>query len=333
MNIKLMASVLAIAALTGCVSCEKSDCCEKPGCCKKDPVIGNWSAKLPFDKMPAASFIFTREADGSAKALVLYRWGSPMYCSDVKIEGNSFSLRHPYGQAFEGEVIGGRMFARIASCDKKTGKVKSSWQPFEGFRNPPVPCGVSTDDASFGEPIDILKDGLGGFEGMAGGKMETTWSFKDGVLSNRVMGPDGKKIHGANIMTKRNDFYDFKLDYDVRVPKDANSGMYLRGRFEIQTLDSYGKELDEHHMAAYYGRVKPVVAAEKPAGEWQHVTVVLYKRRLTVTLNGKRIIDSAPLVGVTGGAIDADLFKAGPLYIQGDHSDADYRNIVLRPAL
>jgi hypothetical protein len=196
-----------------------------------------------------------------------------------------------------------------------------------------MPEGIDTDNASFGEAVDILKDGLAGFEAMHGGKMENTWSFKDGILSNRVTGPDGKKIRGANIMTRRADFYDFKLDYDVRVPKGSNSGMYLRGRFEIQTLDSFGKPLDRHHMAAYYGRVAPAIAAEKPAGEWQHVSVVLYRRRLTVTLNGVRIIDNVPVEGVTGGAIDADLFKAGPLYIQGDHSDADFKNMILRPAI
>ena len=63
------------------------------------------------------------------------------------------------------------------------------------------------------------------------------------------------------------------------------------------------------------------------------MNVTLYKRHLTVVLNGKTIIENAPVVGVTGGAIDANLFAAGPLYLQGDHSDADYKNMILRPAL
>jgi hypothetical protein len=327
MNFEKSVFLLALPViLSGCAGTRVCTCADA------DPVIGNWSARLPVEPMPASSLIFSRDADGAAKAFVLYRWGSPEFCTDVKIDGNRFSFRHPYGQAFEGEVLGDRLLARIAPFDRKTGRVTGAWQPFEGVRNPSVPADVTTDAAAFGEPVDILKDGLSGFESMSDVKMDKTWSFKDGVLSNRVTGPDGKKSYGANIMTKRADFYDFKLDYDVRVPKAANSGMYLRGRIEIQTLDSYGKPLDRHHMAAYYGRVAPSVAAEKPAGEWQHVTVVLYKRHLTVTLNGVRIIDNAPVEGVTGGAIDADLFKAGPLYIQGDHSDADYRNIILRPA-
>ena len=86
-------------------------------------------------------------------------------------------------------------------------------------------------------------------------------------------------------------------------------------------------------MAAYYGRVTPSVAAEKPAGEWQHVNVTLYRRHLTVILNGTKIIDNAEVTGVTGGALDANEFVAGPLYIQGDHADADYKNMILRPVV
>ena len=134
-------------------------------------------------------------------------------------------------------------------------------------------------------------------------------------------------------MTKRADFYDFKLEYDVSVPKGANSGVYLRGRYEIQTKDSYGMPVDCHNMAALYGRITPSAAAEKPSGEWQHVTVVLANRHITVVLNGVTIIDDQPVEGVTGGAIDANEFVPGPLYIQGDHTDADYRNMILTPVV
>ena len=95
----------------------------------------------------------------------------------------------------------------------------------------------------------------------------------------------------------------------------------------------YGKPVDMHNMAAYYGRVTPKVAAEKPANEWQTVDVTLYKRHLTVVLNGVTIIEKAPVVGVTGGAMTSNEFVPGPLYIQGDHSDADFRNMVLTPIL
>ncbi len=308
-------------SLCGCISPSKPD----------DPVIGNWGAKLPYSQMYASSMIFSRDKDGTAKAFVLWRWGSPAWCKDVKIEGNTFSFRHPYGQLFRGKVEGDKLFAEIASCDKN-GNPTGAFQAFQGWRNPEI-VPVKISDAKFGEPIDLLKDGLDGWKSMNPDAF-FGWKFKDGVLSNILTDADGKRKHGgANIMTKRSDFFDFNLEYDVRVPAKSNSGVYLRGRYECQVVDSYGKALDCHNMGAYYGRVTPSVAAEKPAGEWQHVSVTLYKRHMTVVLNGKTIIDNVPVTGVTGGAIDADEFVKGPIYLQGDHSDADYRNMILRPAL
>jgi len=316
------------AVLVGCVCGKGQRSCH-------DSVLGNWSAKLPYDYMNACSIILTRDADGTDKAKVLYRWGSPTDCLEVRFSENRFSFNHPYGQRFEGVVRGDRMIARIAPLNDKA-ELIGAWQPFEGVRNPEIPAGVKTSDAKLGEPIDLLKDGLSGWKSMDE-NAKFGWKFKDGVLSNVLGGHDdivkNGRVSGANLISKRADFYDFNLEYDVRVPKDSNSGVYLRGRFEIQVIDSYGKPVDCHNMAAYYGRVTPKVAVEKPAGEWQHVSVTLYRQHLTVVLNGVTIIENAPVVGVTGGAIDANLFAAGPIYLQGDHSDADYKNMILRPAM
>ena len=318
-----LVAALSAMALSGCVCC--SDC--------SDPLIGSWEGDLPFESMPATSLIFSRGDKGEAKALVLYRWGSPMWCSDVEFDGPSFSFRHPYGQLYRGRVEGDVMAAELAPCDKKSGAKTGEWKPFAAKRVPEI-APANTADAKFGAPIDLLKDGLAGWEAMDK-KAKFGWKFKDGVLSNeRGLKPDGSWAGGgANLKTKRADFYDFNLSYDVRVPKKSNSGVYLRGRYECQVVDSYGKPVDCHNMAAYYGRVTPSVAAEKAPGEWQHVDVTLYKRHLTVVLNGVKIIDNTPVIGVTGGAIDSNEFVPGPIYLQGDHSDADYKNMILRPAV
>ena len=329
-----------ISALAGMML---AGCCGTRTCCMKrefsdqktnDPVIGNWSLKLPYDTMYAGSIIFSRDENGAAKAFALWRWGSPEWCTDVTVSGNEFSLRHPYGQLMRGKVCGGKLCGEIAPCDRATGAKKGEWQAFTGWRNSPSCPFVSTKDAKFGEPIDLLADGLDGWKSM-NEKAKFGWSFKDGVLSNKLgLKPDGSWAGGgANLMSKADGFKDFNLEYDVRVPKKSNSGVYLRGRFECQVVDSYNQPVNRHNMAAYYGRVTPVVAAEKAAGEWQHVSVTLYKRHITIALNGTTIIENAEITGVTGGAIDADIDAAGPIYLQGDHSDADFRNMILRPAL
>ncbi len=56
-------------------------------------------------------------------------------------------------------------------------------------------------------------------------------------------------------------------------------------------------------------------------------------RHATVILNGKKIIDNQPLLGCTGGALWSDESRPGPIYLQGDHSLIDFRNIVLQPVL
>ena len=320
MNAKILA-VGAALALAGCVTCND-------GIDMSDPVVGYWGLQLlDYNEMAAGHMIVTRTPSGKPEALVLWRCASPIPMQNVAIEGNRFSFDHPWGFKVVGCIEEGR---RLNAKAMKGEKVETQ---VVGWRNPPVKP-ASTKDAKFGAPIDMLANGLDGWE-LMDKNAKNGWSFKDGVLSNKLgLKADGSWAGGgANLMSKRADFYDFQLEYDVRVPKKSNSGVYLRGRYECQVVDSFGEKVNEHNMGAYYGLVVPKVAAEKPAGEWQHVCVTLYKRHITVVLNGVTIIEDAPVVGITGGAIDAREFVPGPIYLQGDHSDADFKNMILRPAI
>ena len=149
-------------------------------------------------------------------------------------------------------------------------------------------------------------------------------------LVNDPVSVEGQRISYGNLRTD-SEFEDFKLTLEVSIPEGSNSGIYLRGMYEIQVQDSYGKELDPHNMGALYSRITPSVAAEKKAGEWQTVEIILCKRHVTVVLNGTKIIDNKPAYGPTGGAMQADVNKPGPIYLQGDHGKVSYRNIVLTP--
>jgi hypothetical protein len=155
----------------------------------------------------------------------------------------------------------------------------------------------------------------------------------NGVLTNQPVQIEGqpRKRYG-NLRTEQ-EFEDFNLKLEVKVPEKCNSGVYLRGIYEVQVLDSHGKPLDSHHMGAVYSRIAPTVAAEKPAGSWQSLDITLLDRHVTVSLNGITIIDNQPLPGCTGGALWADEFRPGPIYLQGDHDGVEYRNLVLRPVL
>jgi hypothetical protein len=144
--------------------------------------------------------------------------------------------------------------------------------------------------------------------------------------------PGQPRIRYGNLRTDR-EFEDFNLKLEVRVPAGSNSGIYLRGIYEVQVSDSYGKPLDSHNMGAIYSRLTPTASAEKPAGEWQTLDMTVVDRHATVVLNGVTIIDNQPLLGCTGGAMSSDQFKPGPIYLQGDHGAVSYRNLVLKPVI
>jgi len=204
---------------------------------------------------------------------------------------------------------------------------------FTGRREPAMPPAPDLKQVKFGEPLLLLNgNDLAGWR-LTDAQAESGWSVKAGVLVNEVVKEEGKPgKHYGNLRTDR-EFEDFNLKLEVRVPPKGNSGVYLRGIYEVQVQDSYGKPLDSHNMGAIYSRIKPTVNAERPAGEWQTMDITLVARHVTVVLNGQKIIDNQPLPGCTGGALWSDVTRPGPIYLQGDHTGVEYRNIVLKPVL
>jgi hypothetical protein len=136
---------------------------------------------------------------------------------------------------------------------------------------------------------------------------------------------------GENIRTKAT-FDDFKLHIEFRYPKGSNSGVYLRGRYEIQIEDNQGKEPQNVYLGGVYGFIDPWVNAAKAAGEWQSYDVTLIGRMVTVVANGQTIIFKQEIPGITGGAINSDEAAPGPIMLQGDHGPIEYRNIIITPA-
>ncbi|HEV3486105.1 MAG TPA: DUF1080 domain-containing protein, partial [Vicinamibacterales bacterium] len=175
---------------------------------------------------------------------------------------------------------------------------------------------------AWGEPIKVF-DGksLDGWHTVGGG--ENAWSATDGILRNAKS--------GANFATDQK-FDDFKLHLEFRVPKGANSGVYLRGRYELQIDDSAGLEPSSHHLGGVYGFIAPSENAARPAGEWQAMDVTLVGRMLNYELNGTSVICNREIPGITGGALDSAEGEPGPLLLQGDHGPIEFRNILITRA-
>ena len=151
---------------------------------------------------------------------------------------------------------------------------------------------------------------------------ENQWIAKSGVLSS--------PHSGANLITDKT-FTDFKLHIEFKYPAGSNSGVYLRGRYEVQVADSKGLEPLKDQLGAIYGFISPSEMVAKAAGEWQTYDITLVGRMVTVVANGITIICNQEIPGITGGALDSKEGEPGPLLIQGDHGAIEYRNIMITP--
>ncbi|HTS27320.1 MAG TPA: DUF1080 domain-containing protein [Bryobacteraceae bacterium] len=148
------------------------------------------------------------------------------------------------------------------------------------------------------------------------------WSVKEGVLRNAPPTTD---------LISEQKFWNFKLHVDFRIIQQSNSGIGLRGRYEIQILDDYTKAPNSHGAGALYSRVAPSVNASKPPGEWQSYDIRLVGRQLTVVHNGIKVLDKVEVEGLTAIANNSDEGEPGPFIVQGDHSYVEIKSFVVTP--
>lgn len=295
---------------------------------------GRWALTIPGG---GAGWLGVEEKGGAFSSSVLWGGGSVVPTTSTKVDGDTLIVTREQKNK-EGKVTTETLTGKVEGDVIKLTTVKHNAEGKEvskpaelaGKRIPAVPATPDLSKVKFGEAIQLLngKD-LTGWK-LMNDKADNGWSVEDGALINRVV--KAKDKHFGNLRTEA-EFEDFNLKTEVRTQEGSNSGIYLRGIYEVQVMESFGKPLDSHHMGALYSRITPSVNAEKPIGEWQTLDITLVDRHLTVILNGKTIIDNQPVLGCTGGAISSDEFKPGPIYLQGDHTNVDYRNMVLRPVV
>jgi hypothetical protein len=289
------------------------------GTFKRGNEQGKWTGKRFMPRTDVAGKWTVRNGD-KEMTLVLERSGRQVTgkctvdgktsdLSDVRMQRGALTF------TADGKSMSYRVKGDVLEADgKPVGKRERQWgKPIELF------AGKTGDLAANWEAIG----------GQSGG-----WHVLEGIMTNGTSADPAKASHKGteNIMTKSKAFKDFKLHVEFMVPEHGNSGVYLRGRYEIQVEDSFGKPAGEHGCGALYSRIAPKVNASKKAGEWQTYDITLVGSWLTVVHNGKTIIDNEDVQGITGGALDCNESEPGPIYLQGDHSQAYYRNVVLTPA-
>ena len=283
-------------------------------------LIGRWDLVVERGATTAPSWL---EVERSGTATLVGQFvgsgGSARPIAKIEMTGGTFRFaippqweNNPRDITFEGRVDGDRISGSMTSGDGQTVKWSGTRAPSLRRTSPPV----------WGDPVTLF-DGksLEGWQPI--GRRNSQWSAADGVLKNADS--------GANLVSARK-FDDFKLHLEFRVPKGANSGVYLRGRYELQVDDAAGREPSSHHLGGLYGFIAPSENVARPAGEWQTMDVTLVGRMLTYVLNGTTVICNREIPGITGGALDSAEGEPGPLLLQGDHGPVEYRNIVVTPA-
>ena len=278
---------------------------------------GRWDLTVQMPNGPAPSWL---EIEKSGNDALVGHFvgivGSARPISRIVAEGDSLQFEIPRqwergsgALSVSGRLDGERMSGRMTFPDGTTA-------PWRATRAPRLP---SAQSVQWGAPVPLLHEGdLGGWHTVGGNANQ--WVVEHGVLRS--------PHSGANIVTDAT-FGDFKLHVEFRYPPGSNSGVYLRGRYEVQITDDIGTEPDRYRFGAIYGFIEPSDMAARRAGEWQSYDVTVVGRRVTVVANGHTVISDRDIPGITGGALDSNEGAPGPILLQGDHGPIEFRNITI----
>jgi hypothetical protein len=279
--------------------------------------VGRWDFDVPTRNGIGANWLGISEKGGKLDIWFQPTGGNVYEVTDYKLDGSHLILTVAPARNQHPAMI----WDLTANDGKLTGTQKRGDDtiPLTGV---PAPALNRQEPSSWTKP-EPLFDGkdLSGWEPV-GDTAHSHWVVQDGLLVNQE--------HGANLKTTRT-FTDFKLHFEVNCPDDANSGFYLRGRYELQIESEPIKENPPNRrMGSIYGRIAPAISLPRTPGKWETFDVTLVGRTVTVVQDGKTTIDHQQIEGITGGALDANEGEPGPFYIQGDHTGGlKFRNITV----
>jgi hypothetical protein len=280
----------------------------------ENPFLGRWDITLHKESDPLPAWFELIETDEVISGRYVGIWGSSRPIEHIQITGTQlrFELPPQYEGSKSNLVYVGELKDGVI-----TG-LHSCWNPDEfQFTANPAPQ-LSNREVVFGTVHDLLSIGLEGFVARWPDK-EFKWSMADGVLVNADVGTD---------LVSAREFKDFKLVAEYNYPKGSNSGIYLRGRYEVQILDDFGQDPSVSTSAAVYGFIKPEVNAVRPHGEWNRAEITLVGRHVQIIFNGEEVVNGE-IPGITGGALDSSEGEPGPILLQGDHGPVSFRKLEL----
>jgi hypothetical protein len=286
-----------------------------------DALLGRWdlTVKTPSKEYP--SWLQVSQEQGQLKAEMVGPVGNARPLPKVKIEGGEIEFVSPKEEegrkedmVFHGKLTGDRLVGTT------TGPDGSPWT-WTGTRAP----ALKRDHApQWGKPIPLLD-----------GKSLSGWTSSDPAHAANWKVENGALVktgRGSELISNSK-FQDFKLHVEFNCDPSSNSGVYLRGRYEVQVETDSVAEPPSHHTGGVYGFLSPNPEQPRKPGAWQTFDITLIGRDVTVVHNGITVINHQEIPGITGGAIDSHEASQGPVFLQGSEENrVAFRNIVITPA-
>ena len=283
----------------------------------QSPFEGRWDLTVKTAKDSFPSWLEIRGDASAPEIRVQGRVSSVHAAKNVKIAGNilTFSSSEWMGKPTKVEwqikAAGGKLMGTQTPESGAKGTIAGVKAP---KLDRPIP-------RAWAKPEPIFN-----------GKDLTGWR-SDGTAVNHYKAINGELVNeapGANLVSTRK-FQDYKLHVEYNCPQDGNSGIYLRGRYEVQVAyESPGKNDRFHEMGSIYGFLAPSQTLPDKPGQWETFDITLVGRHVTIVRNGMTTIDNQEIPGITGGALDSREAEPNYMYIQGDHTGGmKYRNMTV----
>jgi hypothetical protein len=323
MKIRRIAFTVVAAALLSVAAhpqSEKSASGSSPDAAR--PFLGRWDLTLKAPDREYPSWLELREEEGQLKAEMVGRWGNARPLPSAELSNGHLKFVSPKEEeaskadlVFEGTLSGKTLLGTLAGPDGKT------WQ-WTGRRAPSL---KRTNAPSWSSPIALFngKDLTGWHEDKPGAS--PGWKVENGLLITPGNGPE---------LINNSRFEDFKLHVEFNCGPESNSGVYLRGRYEVQVETDSITDPPERRLGSVYGFLAPSPEPARTPDQWQTYDITLIGRTVTVVLNGTTIIDNKEIPGITGGALDSHEGLPGPIYLQGSEKGrVKFRSVVITPAV
>ena len=252
----------------------------------KGAFSGRWDLTLKGSSKDLPSWIEVSEDQGQLKVVLVGPTDHATPLKQAAIKNGELEFVSPKNESgfdadttYKAKLAGGRLVGTVTNAHH-------SWQLL-GQRAPVL---GAKKNPQWGTPVKLFNG-----KDLAGWRLsdpsKKSWAVVDG---NLVSNGRGSELIGIP------KFFDFKLHLEFNAGHNSNSGVFLRGRYEVQIETESAAEPPSHHTGGVYGFLDPIPEQPRKADEWQSFDITLVGRTVTVVQNGVTVIDHKEIAGITG---------------------------------